>query len=125
MCRPSSRDISSLENVSPGIRPRFFSQKMAQKLQRRSESIAACSCGHVQCSVSRSMRSGSGVVASTALPSGRGCKERLYASADEAPKLSSGMWQRQEERGRMPTLRQQTAALLRSSSFSSVAFRSA
>jgi len=25
--------MSSLEKVNPGIRPRFFSQKMAQKLQ--------------------------------------------------------------------------------------------
>ena len=27
---PSSREISSLEKVSPGISPRFLSQKMAQ-----------------------------------------------------------------------------------------------
>jgi hypothetical protein len=33
VCRPSSREMSSLEKVSPGIRPRFFSQKIAQKLQ--------------------------------------------------------------------------------------------
>ena len=26
---PSSLEMSSLENVSPGMRPRFFSQKMA------------------------------------------------------------------------------------------------
>uniref|UniRef100_A0AAG5D4I2 Uncharacterized protein n=1 Tax=Anopheles atroparvus TaxID=41427 RepID=A0AAG5D4I2_ANOAO len=31
-CRPSSREISSFEKVKPGIRPRFFSQKMAAKL---------------------------------------------------------------------------------------------
>jgi hypothetical protein len=30
--RPSSREMSSLEKVRPGMRPRFFSQKMAQKL---------------------------------------------------------------------------------------------
>ena len=38
--RPSSREMSSLEKVRPGIRPRFFSQKMAQKLRsshRRSD----------------------------------------------------------------------------------------
>ena len=29
-CMPSSREMSSFENVSPGIRPRFLSQKMAQ-----------------------------------------------------------------------------------------------
>lgn len=33
-CRPSSREISSLEKVRPGIRPRFLSQKMAQKLRQ-------------------------------------------------------------------------------------------
>ena len=32
VCSPSSREMSSLENVSPGMRPRFFSQKIAQKL---------------------------------------------------------------------------------------------
>lgn len=32
--RPSSLEISSFENVKPGIKPRFFSQKIAQKLQR-------------------------------------------------------------------------------------------
>uniref|UniRef100_A0A8W7PH27 Uncharacterized protein n=1 Tax=Anopheles coluzzii TaxID=1518534 RepID=A0A8W7PH27_ANOCL len=31
-CSPSSREISSFEKVSPGIRPRFFSQKIAAKL---------------------------------------------------------------------------------------------
>jgi hypothetical protein len=36
-CRPSSREISSLEKVRPGIRPRFLSQKMAQKLRREGE----------------------------------------------------------------------------------------
>ena len=30
-CMPSSREMSSFEKVRPGIRPRFFSQKMAQK----------------------------------------------------------------------------------------------
>ena len=30
-CSPSSRLISSLLKQSPGIRPRFFNQKMAQK----------------------------------------------------------------------------------------------
>jgi hypothetical protein len=30
-CKPSSRLISSLLKQSPGIRPRFFNQKMAQK----------------------------------------------------------------------------------------------
>ena len=30
-CIPSSRLISSLLKHSPGIKPRFFSQKMAQK----------------------------------------------------------------------------------------------
>jgi hypothetical protein len=30
--RPSSREISSFENVRPGMRPRFLSQKIAQKL---------------------------------------------------------------------------------------------
>ena len=29
-CSPSSREINSLEKVSPGIKPRFLSQKMAQ-----------------------------------------------------------------------------------------------
>lgn len=31
MCMPSSREISSFENVSPGIRPRFLSQKIDAK----------------------------------------------------------------------------------------------
>eukprot|EP00982_Pelagococcus_subviridis_P015141 31380-Pelagococcus_subviridis.AAC.4 len=30
-CNPSSREMSSLLNVSPRINPRFFSQKIAQK----------------------------------------------------------------------------------------------
>ena len=29
-CMPSSREISSFEKVKPGMRPRFFSQKMEQ-----------------------------------------------------------------------------------------------
>ena len=29
VCSPSSRLMSSLEKVRPGMRPRFFSQKMA------------------------------------------------------------------------------------------------
>ena len=33
-CRPSSREMSSLEKVRPCSRPRFFSQKMEQKLQQ-------------------------------------------------------------------------------------------
>jgi hypothetical protein len=32
---PSSLDISSFEKVKPGIRPLFFSQKMAQKLPEK------------------------------------------------------------------------------------------
>ena len=32
VCRPSSREMSTLEKLRPGIRPRFLSQKMAQKL---------------------------------------------------------------------------------------------
>ena len=31
MWRPSSLEISSFEKVRPGMSPRFFSQKMAQK----------------------------------------------------------------------------------------------
>lgn len=34
-CNPSSRLIISLLNVRPGIRPRFFSQKMEQKLPEK------------------------------------------------------------------------------------------
>jgi len=34
---PSSLDISSFEKVKPGIRPLFFSQKMAQKLTKPHE----------------------------------------------------------------------------------------
>ncbi|KAK9723630.1 hypothetical protein RND81_05G013900 [Saponaria officinalis] len=32
-CRPSSLEISSFENVKPGINPLFLSQNMAQKLK--------------------------------------------------------------------------------------------
>lgn len=31
MCNPSSLEINSLENVKPGINPRFFNQKIAAK----------------------------------------------------------------------------------------------
>jgi len=31
VCRPSSREMSSLENVNPGMSPRFLSQKMEAK----------------------------------------------------------------------------------------------
>ena len=31
VCVPSSRLINSFENVNPGIKPRFFNQKMAAK----------------------------------------------------------------------------------------------
>jgi hypothetical protein len=31
VCRPSSLEINSLENVNPGNRDRFLSQKIAQK----------------------------------------------------------------------------------------------
>ena len=42
MCRPSSLLMSSLLKVRPGMRPRFFSQKMAQKLPlKKMPSIAA------------------------------------------------------------------------------------
>ncbi|GAV64270.1 hypothetical protein CFOL_v3_07788 [Cephalotus follicularis] len=34
-CKPSSRDTNSLEKVSPGMRPRFFSQNMEQKLPEK------------------------------------------------------------------------------------------
>jgi hypothetical protein len=30
VCRPSSLDINSFENVSPGIKPLFFNQNIAQ-----------------------------------------------------------------------------------------------
>jgi hypothetical protein len=41
-CSPSSRLISSLLKQSPGIRPRFFNQKMAQKeLEKNMPSTAA------------------------------------------------------------------------------------
>ena len=35
VCRPSSRLMSSFEKVRPGMRPRFFSQKMEQKLHEQ------------------------------------------------------------------------------------------
>ena len=35
VCIPSSLLISSFEKVSPGIRPRFFIQKIAQKLPEK------------------------------------------------------------------------------------------
>ena len=31
-CKPSSREMSSFEKLNPGIKPRFFNQKMEQKL---------------------------------------------------------------------------------------------
>jgi len=31
VCMPSSREMSSFENVRPGMRPRFLSQKMEAK----------------------------------------------------------------------------------------------
>ena len=34
-CRPSSLEISSLENVKPGINPLFLSQKIAQKFPEK------------------------------------------------------------------------------------------
>ena len=34
-CSPSSREINSFENVRPGIKPRFFSQNITQKLPER------------------------------------------------------------------------------------------
>jgi len=42
VCIPSSREINSFEKVRPGMRPRFFSQKIAQKLpEKNMPSIAA------------------------------------------------------------------------------------
>ena len=42
VCKPSSLEISSLLKASPGIRPLFFSQKIAQKLpEKKMPSIAA------------------------------------------------------------------------------------
>jgi hypothetical protein len=42
VCRPSSREMSSLENVNPGIRPRFLSQKMdANEPEKKIPSTAA------------------------------------------------------------------------------------
>ena len=35
VCSPSSLEMSSLLNVSPGIRPRFFNQKIAAKLPEK------------------------------------------------------------------------------------------
>jgi len=35
VCKPSSLEISSLLKVRPGIRPRFFSQKIAAKLPEK------------------------------------------------------------------------------------------
>jgi ribonucleotide reductase beta subunit family protein with ferritin-like domain len=34
-CKPSSREINSLLKVKPGIKPRFFSQKIEQKLPEK------------------------------------------------------------------------------------------
>ena len=42
MWRPSSREMSSLENVNPGMRPRFLSQKMdANEPEKKIPSTAA------------------------------------------------------------------------------------
>lgn len=42
VCMPSSREMSSFEKVSPGIRPRFLTQKIAQKdPEKKIPSIAA------------------------------------------------------------------------------------
>lgn len=42
VCRPSSREINSLENVSPGIKLRFFIQKIEQnEPEKKIPSIAA------------------------------------------------------------------------------------
>lgn len=38
-CKPSSLDINSLEKVSPGMMPRFLSQKMEQKLHNTQFSV--------------------------------------------------------------------------------------
>lgn len=35
VCRPSSLEMSSLEKVRPGIKPRFFSQNIEQKLPEK------------------------------------------------------------------------------------------
>jgi len=40
-CSPSSRIISSLLTLGPGIRPRFLSQKMAQKDPEKKMSLTA------------------------------------------------------------------------------------
>src|SRR5690606_16964539 len=34
-CTPSSREINSFEKVKPGIKPRFFNQKIEQKLPEK------------------------------------------------------------------------------------------
>jgi len=42
VCNPSSLEINSFENVSPGISPRFFNQKIEQKApEKKIPSIAA------------------------------------------------------------------------------------
>ena len=42
MWRPSSREMSSFEKVNPGMRPRFFSQKMdANDPEKKIPSTAA------------------------------------------------------------------------------------
>lgn len=42
VCKPSSREISSLEKVKPGMRPRFLSQKMeAKEPEKKMPSTAA------------------------------------------------------------------------------------
>src|SRR5271156_4084602 len=42
VCMPSSREISSLEKVRPGMRPRFLSQKMeAKEPEKKIPSTAA------------------------------------------------------------------------------------
>ena len=40
-CRPSSLEISSLDNVKPGINPLFLSQKIAQKLPEKKNTFHA------------------------------------------------------------------------------------
>ena len=40
-CNPSSLEISSFEKVNPGIKPRFFSQKIEQKLPEKEEPVEA------------------------------------------------------------------------------------
>ena len=60
VCRPSSREINSLENVRPGMRPRFLSQKIeakdpekkmpstAAKAMRRSANVDRVSVIHLR-----------------------------------------------------------------------------